>query len=139
MAIGLNTTTTQTTANIPAKRVKSESGKTNLLSIRIGKQLQADQFFVIQFEDYPCTDGCDTQHQLLMRLNLMDASTGEIVWRGRIHHKLEPEELEPEPYTILALELTDELWEAFSQDFIITWHRHRYENLKKKFGTPSSS
>ena len=101
------------------------------LSIKLGKKLNVDQFFLLQLEDYPCTEKCDSPQQFFLRFTIVDTQTSETIWRGRIHYEPDVEELQAEAYTALVLSLTDELIEALAQGFAIPWHQWRYEHLKQ--------
>ncbi|MGK5092865.1 hypothetical protein WDW89_12720 [Deltaproteobacteria bacterium TL4] len=104
------------------------------LAFQLKEQLKVEQFLIMQLEEYPCTeesDSCETSQQLLIRLQLIDASTGEQIWRGRINQLLSIADLEPPNFAARTLQLTEELLQMIEQGFNIPWHRSRYENLKK--------
>ncbi|MBF0350958.1 MAG: hypothetical protein HQM11_07990 [SAR324 cluster bacterium] len=93
--------------------------------------LAADQFLIVQAEEYPCTEDCPAPSQVLLRLILWDTASNQIIWRGRLHRQLTPNEEDPEMFNALMQELNEQLLETFQEQFRIPWHRLRYESLKK--------
>lgn len=100
------------------------------ISSQIGNALQADQLFIIQADRIICTE-CDAGQQLMLKFYLIETQTSRLLWRGRIHQKLDMEEIEEDAFATLVMDATDVLLNEFEATFKVRWHRQRYENLKK--------
>lgn len=99
------------------------------ISHRISESFNVDQLFIIQINKYPCAD-CESGDSLLMKFHLVNANTGEVLWRGRLNHELADEEADNGAINELALRTTNELLDEFADYFTIPWHRMREEHLK---------
>ena len=64
-----------------------------------------------------------------MRMQLIDLNSGLQIHRVRLNYKPD-DELEGAPREETALSLTRDLLEKFKENFVVPWHRLRYENLK---------
>ena len=98
------------------------------IGIALGKRLNVEQYFVIQADDFPC-DQCDTGRLLALKFKLINAETSELIWRAQASEKLDEDELEPETYKKLVLEMVENVMDDFTTEFIIPWHQVRYNKL----------
>ncbi|MGK0288858.1 MAG: hypothetical protein ACI86H_000279 [bacterium] len=95
------------------------------LSAPIGKELGVDSFLIFQVNSWPC-EKCIPKDLLRMKLRLVQASTGNVVWTG-IH----------EEYGVslnsnlenIAKKVAAKLTYVFYHRFKTKWHKQRYQNL----------
>ncbi len=100
------------------------------ISSRLGEALEAEQIFIVQLEQYPCSD-CESGTSYLLKFYLVEAHTGTLLWRGRISQDLDNDDIEANAFAALVNEAADAILDEFTKRFRIRWHRLRYENLKK--------
>jgi len=100
------------------------------LATHLSQQLNVSQFFILQAENYPCSEKCASEHQLMIRFLLVDAATGDILYRIRFHEQLKDDAQEGEALQTLVLDVTEQMIQRFRSEFTTPWHRQRYENLK---------
>lgn len=99
------------------------------ISVPLSKDLKVDQYLLFHLDELTCSEQCDTNQQLWLRINLVDAKEGESIYRVRINYELDEDELEKKEY--IVLDLTDELLNIFTEQFTVPWHQWRYEHLKR--------
>ncbi len=100
------------------------------LSSRIGKAMEVDQFFILHLDQFPCTE-CSGGKVLWVKYDLVDAKSGERLWSGRLNIELDDDEIEPEVFAELTQENAEAVLDAFTSQFVVPWHRLRYQNLQK--------
>ncbi|MBF0276663.1 MAG: hypothetical protein HQM13_02670 [SAR324 cluster bacterium] len=100
------------------------------ISTQLGKELGADQLLILDFSQYPCSN-CESGVQLAVKLHLLEAASGDLLWRGRVHTELDQEEVEKEEFERIVIESTEMILDDFVRTFRIPWHYLRYEHLKK--------
>ena len=101
------------------------------ISLRLEDVFESQHFLLLDFLSFPCTKECPSDEQWVIRLKLVEASTGEIIYRSRMAHKLDEEEQNDESYKDLAENMISEVITEFQAGFIVPWHRWRYEHMKK--------
>jgi hypothetical protein len=92
--------------------------------------LNADLLFLLQLEEYPCTEDCPSDRQFLLRLKLVDFRDGRTLYQARFNYQLDEDEREPEALAALVAEWNQRMLNRWNADFRTPWHRWRYENLK---------
>ena len=85
----------------------------------------------MDFLSFPCTKECPSDEQWVIRLKLIEANTGDIIYRARLAHQLDEDEQDTESYHALAEKLISDVMAEFQVGFIVPWHRWRYEHMKK--------
>ena len=73
-----------------------------------------------------------SDEQWIIRLKMIEARSGEIIYQGRLSHKLDEDEKSLETYKALAGKLISDVTEEFAAGFTVPWHRWRYEHLKRE-------
>ena len=101
-----------------------------LLSARLMAGMEVRQTILFQFLALPCTEGCTSQENWLMRLQLLDLESGVVVHRVRVSYKPSSEELSGQSREEAARRQAHDLVKRFNESFVVPWHRLRYENLK---------
>ena len=101
------------------------------ISLRLEHALESPHFLILDFLSFPCTKECPSNEQWVMRLKLIEANTGDIIYLVRLVHQLDEEEQETELYQALAEKLISDVMAEFQAGFIVPWHRWRYEHMKK--------
>ncbi len=102
------------------------------ISNPLGKHLKTENFLVFQLDQWPCAH-CSRKQEMRMKLRLVDAETGFIVWTGIGEAKnLTNQELEDIEGT--AGKLADDLIGRFYNCFKKKWHKKRFSNLAKLSG-----
>ena len=97
---------------------------------KLEKELLSPYFLLLDLASFPCTNNCSANEQWVIRLKLIEAHTGDLIFLVRIQHELAESEKAVKSYNALALKLTTELVDEFSSRFIVPWHRWRYEHLR---------
>ena len=97
---------------------------------KLEKELKSPYFLLLDFVSFPCTKECSSNEQWVIRLKLIEAHTGDLVYRVRLQHVLDGNERTAESYKELAKKLTADILDEFASGFIVPWHRWRYEHLK---------
>ena len=97
---------------------------------KLEKELESPNFFLLDFVSFPCTKECSSNEQWVIRLKLIEAHSGDLIFQVRLQHKLDEDENTAEEYNELAAKLTIEVLDEFSSGFIVPWHRWRFEHLK---------
>ncbi|MBC8258719.1 MAG: hypothetical protein H8E38_06880 [SAR324 cluster bacterium] len=100
------------------------------LAWKLEDELNSPYFLLLDLVSFPCTKECPSNEQWVVRLKLIEAHSGEQVYRVRLQHKLDEDEKTAESYSELAAKLTAEVVDEFAAGFIVPWHRWRYEHLK---------
>ena len=101
------------------------------IALRLEDEFESPHFLLLDFVSFPCTKECSSDEQWVIRLKLIEAKTGEIIYQARQKHKLEKEEKDKESYQNLARNMISDFIAEFRSGFIIPWHRWRYEHMKK--------
>lgn len=96
------------------------------ISNPLGRHLEAANFFVFQIDNWPCPE-CFPKDRIRMKIRLVEAVSGDIVWTGidEIDYSAEREE-EAERLAVL---LAEDLMDRFRIRFKRKWHKIRYSNL----------
>ena len=101
------------------------------IALSLEDEFESRHFFLLDLVSFPCTKECPSDEQWVIRLKLIEASTGEIIYRARLSHQLDKEEQNTKSYQHLAGKMISDIISEFQAGFIIPWHRWRYEHLKK--------
>ena len=99
--------------------------------LRLVDVFESPHFLLMDFLSFPCTKECPSDEQWVIRLKLIEANTGEIIYRARLAHQLDEDDKETESYHDLAEKLILDVIAEFQAGFIVPWHRWRYEHMKK--------
>ena len=97
---------------------------------KLEKELVSPYFLLLDLASFPCTKDCSANEQWVIRLKLIEAHSGDLIFLVRIQHELTEDEKSAESYNALAVKLTTEVVDAFSARFIVPWHHWRYEHLR---------
>ncbi|MEZ7852604.1 MAG: hypothetical protein QMB42_01860 [SAR324 cluster bacterium] len=97
---------------------------------KLEKELESPYFMLLDLVSFPCTKDCSANEQWVIRLKLIEAHTGDLIFLVRKQHELAEDEKVAESYNALALKLTTEVVDEFASGFIVLWHRWRYEHLR---------
>ena len=97
---------------------------------KIEKELQSPFFLLLDLASFPCTKDCSSNEQWVIRLKLIEAHSGNLIFRVRKQYVLAEDEKTSESYNALAVKLTTEIVDEFAAGFIVPWHRWRYEHLQ---------
>ena len=97
---------------------------------KLEKELESPYLLLLDFVSFPCTKECSSNEQWVIRLNLIEAHTGDLVYRVRLQQVLDGNQRTAESYNELAEKLTADIMDEFASGFIVPWHRWRYEHLK---------
>ena len=97
---------------------------------KLEKELESPYFMLLDLVSFPCTKDCSANEQWVIRLKLIEAQSGDLIFLVRIQHELTEDEKSAESYNALAVKLTTEVVDEFSSRFIVPWHRWRYEHLR---------
>jgi hypothetical protein len=100
------------------------------LAWKLEEELNSPLFLLLDFVSYPCTKECPSNVQLVIRLKLIEAHSGDLIFQVRLQHKLDEDEKIAEAYNELAAKLTATVVDEFASGFIVPWHRWRFEHLK---------
>ena len=101
------------------------------IALRLEDEFESPHFLLLDFLSFPCTKECPSDEQWVIRLKLIEANTGDIIYRARLAHQLDEDEQETESYHALAEKLISDVMAEFQAGFIVPWHRWRYEHMKK--------
>ena len=99
--------------------------------MRLGNEFESPYFLLLEFVSFPCTKECPSDEQWVIRLKLLEANTGDIIYLARLAHQLDEDEQDTESYHALAEKLISDVITEFQAGFIVPWHRWRYEHMKK--------
>lgn len=97
---------------------------------KLEKELVSPYFLLLDLVSFPCTKDCSANEQWVIRLKLIEAHTGDLIFLVRRQHELAEDEKATESYNVLAVKLTNEVVDEFASRFIVPWHRWRYEHLR---------
>ena len=97
---------------------------------KLEKELESPYFLLLDLVSFPCTKDCRANEQWVIRLRLIEAQTGDLIFLVRKQYELAEDERVVESYNALAEKLTTEVVEEFASRFIVPWHRWRYEHLR---------
>ena len=85
----------------------------------------------LDFLSFPCTKGCSSNKQWLIRFKMVEPKRGDIIFWVRKKYEL-PEDFEnSENFKELASQLSLEVVDEFAKNFIIPWQILRYNNLSQ--------
>ena len=101
------------------------------IAFRLEDEFESPHFLLLDFVSFPCTKECPSDEQWVIRLKLIEANTGDIIYRARLAYKLDEDEQNTESYQALAEMLISDVMAEFESGFIVPWHRWRYEHMKK--------
>ena len=101
------------------------------IALRLEDEFESPYFLFLDFVSFPCTKECPSDEQWVIRLKLIEVNTGEIIFRARLLHQVEEDEQNVKLYQNLAENMISEIMEEFKENFIVPWHRWRYEHIKK--------
>jgi hypothetical protein len=104
------------------------------LAWKLEKELESPYFLLLDFASFPCTKDCSSNEQWVIRLKLIEAHSGDLIFLVRKQHVLSEDEKVAESYNALAGKLTTEVVDEFASGFIVPWHRWRYEHLQPASG-----
>lgn len=93
---------------------------------KLGDSQDVGMLMVVQLFYIPCPL-CEGSSQLALVTNLIDANSGEVLWRADFSESVPDDE--PEERAEVADELVEELFEAMAEALIPKWHRLRFKNL----------
>ena len=102
----------------------------NNLAWKLEEELNSPLFLLLDFVSFPCTKECPSNVQWVIRLKLIEAHSGDLIFQVRLQHKLDEDEKTAEAYNELAAKLTTKVVDEFASGFIVPWHRWRFEHLK---------
>jgi len=94
----------------------------------LGQYLNVDDLLVFHVSLWPCPT-CSNKSTLRLKLRLVDASSGLILWTAGVEQELFDYELGAAPE--IALELANNLTQLFDERFKVKWHKARFANLAK--------
>ncbi|MBU2647251.1 hypothetical protein KKI24_21250 [bacterium] len=95
------------------------------ISNRMGKHLKMDNLVVFQIDRWPCLE-CKDPVRLRVKMRVVDASSGLIVWTGINEFKTDKAaDMPPQQ----VFKLSEELLDRFQYRFQRKWHRLRFQNL----------
>ena len=100
------------------------------ITSQLGKALQVEQLFMIQVDELPCSE-CDAGKQLLIKFYLVDAFTGSLLWRGRIHKNLDTEDIESSVFRRMVMQSADLMLSEFTSSFNASEQSWLTNNLRK--------
>ncbi|MBT7888907.1 MAG: hypothetical protein HN580_07800 [Deltaproteobacteria bacterium] len=95
------------------------------ISNRMGKYLKVANLVVLQIDRWPCQE-CKAPYQSRIKLRVIDAPSGLIIWTG-INEIASDNAADITPPNVLAL--SEEILDSFQHRFKRKWHRIRYQNL----------
>ena len=101
------------------------------IAFRLEDEFESPHFLLLDFVSFPCTKDCTSNEQWVIRLKLIEANTGDIIYRARLAYELDEDEQNTESYQALAELLISDVMAEFQAGFIVPWHRWRYEHMKK--------
>ena len=104
------------------------------IAFRLEDEFESPHFLLLDFVSFPCTKECTSDEQWVIRLKLIEANTGDIIFRARLAYELDEDEQNTESYQTLAEMLISDVMAKFESGFIVPWHRWRYEHMKKVSG-----
>ena len=104
------------------------------IAFRLEDEFESPHFLLLDFASFPCTKECPSDEQWVIRLKLIEANTGEIIYRARLAYELDEDEQNTESYQALAEMLISDVMAEFESGFVVPWHRWRYEHMKKVSG-----
>lgn len=94
----------------------------------LGQYLNVEDLLVFHVSLWPCPT-CSNKSTLRLKLRLVDAPSGLIVWTAGVERDLFDYELGAT--SEIALELADQLTRLFDERFRVKWHKARFANLAK--------
>ena len=101
------------------------------IALRLEDEFESPHLLLLDFLSFPCTKECPSDEQWVIRLKLIEANTGNIIYQARLKHQLDEDEQDTESYHALAEKLISDVMVEFQAGFIVPWHRWRYEHMKK--------
>ena len=62
------------------------------IALRLEDEFESPHFLLLDFVSFPCTNECPSDEQWVIRLKLIEANTGDIIYRARLAHQLDEDE-----------------------------------------------
>ena len=97
------------------------------ISNPLGKFLNTDNFLILQIDHWPCIT-CSNEDLMRMKLRLVDAPSGYIIWTAIVERNNLTEE-ERSNLIDISKALCKELTDTFHHRFKQKWHRKRFKSL----------
>ena len=97
-------------------------------SSRLGKSADVEMLISAQLFYMPCPL-CEFGSQLGLVTNLVEASTGKLLWRGHFTSSVPDDN--PEAQATTAQKLVENFFLAFDEDLRPKWHRRRFRGLSR--------
>ena len=101
------------------------------IALILKNEFESPHFLLLDFVSFPCSEGCPSDEQWVIRLKLIEVDTGEIISRVRLSHQLDKEEQNTGQYLDLAENMISEVMAEFQAGYVVPWHRWRFEHMKK--------
>ena len=101
------------------------------IALRLEDKFESPHFLLLDFLSFPCTKECPSDEQWIIRLKLIEANSGDTIYRARLAHQLDEDEQDTDSYHALAKKLISDVMAEFQASFIVPWHKWRYEHMKK--------
>ena len=101
------------------------------IALRLEYEFESPHFYLLDFLSFPCSKECSSDEQWVIRLKLIEANTGAIIYRARLAHQHDEDQKDTELYNALAEKLISDVMTEFQAGFIVPWHIWRYEHMKK--------
>ena len=95
-------------------------------SRELGESQDVGMLMVVQLFYIPCPQ-CEGSSQLALVANLIDAKSGEVLWRADFSESVPDDE--PEERAEEADAMVEELFEIMAEHLSPKWHRLRFKNL----------
>lgn len=95
-------------------------------SRQLGKSQNTELLLMPQLFFLPCP-GCGTGSQVALVVNLVEADSGRILWRG--HFMMPVDNDDPQHHEEVAREAMDSFFVLFAEDVRPKWHRLRFLGL----------
>ena len=97
---------------------------------KLEREFESPYFLLLDFVSFSCTKDCSSNEQWVIRLKMIEAQSGDLIFLVRKQYQLNEDEKASDAYKKLAEKLTTEVVDEFASGFIVPWHRWRYEHLK---------
>ena len=101
------------------------------IALKLEDEFESPHFLLLDFLSFPCTKECPSDEQWVIRLKLIEANSGDIIYLVRMAHQLDETEQDTKSYHALAENLILSVMAEFQAGFIVPWYRWRYEHMKK--------
>lgn len=95
-------------------------------SYQLGQSQNSELLLMPQLFFLPCP-GCGAKSQVALVVNLVEADSGKILWRGHFLSFVDDDE--PQHQEEVAKEMMESFFVAFEEDVRPKWHRLRFRTL----------